>query len=68
MSDRKYLFEYRYDGAVYGFDVVANSEQEAKARLSAMGLSRYCGEIHATIPVPGGSAILRAWNWLSGKR
>lgn len=67
MSERKFLFEYRYQGAVYGVDMVASSEREAKERLSAMGLARYCGEIHATIRVPGGNVLLRVWKWLAGK-
>ena len=57
-TDRKFLFEYRFDGATYGLDIAAATPAEAKAKLSAMTLARYCGEIKATIPVPGG-------NWLA---
>lgn len=58
-DERKFLFEYRYDGATYGLDIVASSVSEAKGKLSAMGLARYCGEVHATIPVPGGKWLAR---------
>lgn len=57
-DERKFLFEYRYGGATYGLDIVAGSLDEAKGKLSAMGLARYCGEVHATIRVPG-------WKWLA---
>lgn len=59
MSEKKYLFEYRYDGDLYGFDVLAESPEEAKGKVSAMGLARYCGEIKLTIPVPGGNWLAR---------
>jgi len=62
MSDdkfQKYLFTYRFDGDQYGFDIPARSPAEAKARLIAMGLARYDGEIKLTIPVPGGGWLAR---------
>jgi hypothetical protein len=55
----RYLFEYRYDGATYGIDIVADSLAEAKGRLSAMGMARYCGEIKATVNIPGGKWLAK---------
>lgn len=63
MTGRRFLFEYHFEGATYGFDVVATDADEAKRRLSAMGLARYCGEIHATIHVPFGGWLLRLFRW-----
>lgn len=56
---QKYLFSYRFEGEDYGFDIPARSPAEAKARLSAMGLARYDGEIKLTIPVPGGGWLAK---------
>ncbi len=56
---QKYLFSYRFEGHEYGFDIPARSPEEAKARLSAMGLARYDGEIKLTIPVPGGGWLAK---------
>jgi hypothetical protein len=64
MSGRKFLFEYRFEGDTYGLDIVAADADEAKRKLSAMGLARYCGEIHAIIHVPFGGWLSR----LFGKR
>lgn len=63
MTDRKFLFEYRFEGDTYCLDIVAADEAEARRKLSAMGLARYCGEIHATIAVPGGNLLA----WLFGR-
>lgn len=62
-KDRKFMFEYRFEGAEYGLDIVAASPEEAKRKLSAMGLARYCGEIHATIKVPGGGWLAKLFRW-----
>lgn len=59
---KDFLFSYRFEGAEYGFTVPALNMDEAKARLSAMGLARYDGEIFATIKVPekfGVGAMIR---------
>lgn len=68
MTNRKFLFSYRFEGAEYGFDIPAKDADEAKRRLSALGLARYDGEIFATIPVPAGGLILRITEWFRGKR
>ena len=49
---KNFLFEYRYDGAVYCFTITADSLDEAKARAKAMSWARYEGEVFATIKVP----------------
>lgn len=51
MSDRNFLFEYRFDGDVYGQNVIAPDIETAKRKISAMGLAIYKGEIAATIPI-----------------
>lgn len=68
MTNRRFLFEYRFEGATYGVELCARDAAEARRRLSALGLARYRGEIHATIRVPGGGLLLRLWNWLTEKR
>lgn len=62
---RTYLFEYRFEGAIYGLDVVARSQKEAKQRLAACSLSGRCvGELVATIPAaPGAGLLVRLATW-----
>lgn len=50
MDDRDFLFEYRFDGDVYGMKVVAPDIDTARRKASAMGLAIYKGEIAMTIP------------------
>lgn len=49
MTDRKFLFEYRFDGDVYGMTVDAPDIETARRKASAMGLAIYKGEVAATI-------------------
>lgn len=51
MSEREFLFEYRFDGDIYGQNVIAPDIDTAKRKISAMGLAVYKGEIAATIPL-----------------
>lgn len=51
---RTYLFTYRYDGAEYSLEVPADSLDEAKGRVSQMGLARHEGEVFVKIPIGGG--------------
>lgn len=53
MSEREFLFEYRFDGDVYGLPVMAASPEEARRKISAMGLATYKGEIGLKIKIPG---------------
>lgn len=59
MSEREFLFEYRFDGAVYGLPVSAQSIEDARRKVSAMALASYKGEIAATIPASLGGIIQR---------
>ena len=61
MSEREFLFEYRFDGAVYGLPVVAKDIETARRKVSAMALAIYQGEIYATIPASPRSI----WKWLA---
>ena len=56
MSEREYLFEYRFDGDVYGLPVVAKDRETAERKIGAMVYARYKGEIAATV-------ALRAPGW-----
>lgn len=46
-----YLYEYRFRGRTYGFDIPATDATEAAQRLNAMQYATYQGEHVATIPV-----------------
>lgn len=65
MSDREFLFEYRFDGHVYGLPVAARDVATARRKINAMALAMYKGEIHARIPasVPGSGLIVRLICW-----
>lgn len=62
MSDREFLFEYRFDGAVYGQNVVAPDIETARRKISAMGLAVCKGEIAATISLNPQKWWLRFFN------
>ena len=51
MTDREFLFTYRFGGKEWGTSVFAESEAEAKEKIKAMSLARYDGECMMTIPV-----------------
>ena len=63
MSDgRKYgrhLFEYRFDNAHWGLEIVAANPAEAEARMKALAWAHYRGEVVAHIPIPGVGLIAR---------
>lgn len=54
----RYLFEYRHDGSEYGIVIDARSPAEAKERINALNFARYCGEVQATIHVPGTTGLI----------
>jgi hypothetical protein len=56
---KRYLFEYRFGDAEYGFEIPANSLAEARERLKALTWARYEGEIKATIRIPGAGLLSR---------
>ena len=53
MSEREFLFEYRFDGDIYGLLVVAKDIETARRKVSAMTFALYRGEVALKIPVPG---------------
>lgn len=55
----RYLFEYRFGGAEWGFEIVASSAEEARERLNALTWARYQGQIKAKIPIPGAGVLKR---------
>jgi len=61
---RRYLFEYRHDGAQWGIEIVASSPDDARERLKAISWANYKGEVAATIPVPGSRLLERIQTFL----
>jgi hypothetical protein len=60
VREREFLFEYRFDGDVYGLPVVAKDIETARLKISAMTFAIYKGEIAAKIPAsPRG-----LWHWI----
>ncbi len=58
-----YLTSYGFRGGRYSLEVPADSEIEARARIEAIRNSLdYDGELHLSVPVPGGSWLA----WLLG--
>jgi hypothetical protein len=49
-SFKTYLFSYRYKDAVWGFDLKAESPDDAQERLKALAWATYDGELVAIIP------------------
>jgi hypothetical protein len=49
-----YLFEYRYEGHIYGLEIPAQSLEEARGRISQIPFATYQGEVIATAPYSAG--------------
>ncbi len=71
--DRRFLFEYRFEGGLYAFHIGAADEAEALRRLEVMQQARLLGEVGlvAEIALPRWPARLRAaaarsWRFLRG--
>lgn len=47
---KTYLFSYRHDGAEWGFQIIAESPSDAKARVARLQWATYEGELMATVP------------------
>lgn len=47
---KSFGFEYQWNGGEYSFSVLAESEDEARSRVDAMGESRFCGEVKEELP------------------
>lgn len=50
MSDREFLFTYRFVGSEWCITIFAADPAEAKEKIKAVALARYDGEVHMTIP------------------
>jgi len=51
---KTYLFSYNYDNAEWGIEVLAANKEDARMRVSRMGLARYDGELSLKIPTHSG--------------
>lgn len=47
---RTYLFSYNYDGCSWGFEIQAESPEDARQRVSRLAFASYDGELVAKIP------------------
>lgn len=56
---KTHLFKYFHDGSWWQFEIPAESEEEARARLKKLPHSQYLGTLVAKIP-----AGLGAFAWL----
>ncbi|EKS29313.1 hypothetical protein [Afipia felis] len=59
MAERDFLFEYRFDGDIYGMSVRAKDMEHARRKVSAMSFAICKGEIAATIPLSPKSIMRR---------
>lgn len=57
-----YLYSYEFEGRKYGFDIEADSKEEADARLAVFSArAKYDGVLVARIPAaPGAGWLVRA--------
>jgi len=55
-SVRRYLFEYRHQGAEWALELVARDMDDALARLDTLPRATFMGEIAETLPIPTGLA------------
>jgi len=69
MSDREFLFTYRFAEAEWGITIFAADPAEAREKIKAVGLARYNGELMARIPasVPAAGLLTRAICWWRSK-
>lgn len=58
-SHRRYLFEYRHDGAEWALELRARDIEDAKARLRILPWAQYKGEVVVSGPVPGAGVLSR---------
>ncbi|HAH10293.1 MAG TPA: hypothetical protein DCL54_11165 [Alphaproteobacteria bacterium] len=58
-SRRRYLFEYRHEGAEWALEIRARNLDDARGRLKAMAWAQYRGEIEHSGTIPGGGFLLR---------
>lgn len=56
---KRYLFEYRHDGAEWALEIAATSPQDAQERLKTLPWAHLKGEIIATSGIPFGGIFER---------
>jgi hypothetical protein len=64
-AQREFLFEYRFGGSEWCISIFADDAAEAREKIKAVGMARYKGEVHMTIPasMPGAGLFVRALCW-----
>lgn len=64
MSDsiKRYLFEYRHEGAEWALEIRARDLDDAKARLAAIPWAKCQGEIVTSGSIPLGNSINNLWS------
>jgi len=60
-SNKRYLFEYRHEGAEWALEIRARDLNDAKARLAAIPWSQFRGEIAASGSIPLGTGLSHLW-------
>ena len=61
-SFNTYLFSYQHDGASWCFEIQAEDEEDAKARVAKLIYATYDGEVVAKLPAQfGGLWRLVTW-------
>lgn len=65
MTEREFLFTYRFGGAEWGISIFAADAQEAREKIKAVGMARYEGELMMRIPaaLPGAGPLTRFLCW-----
>jgi hypothetical protein len=62
-----YLFRYRHDGAIWSFEIKAQSEQDARERLAKLPHAQYLGVLQMKLPVELG-IFARLLCWWQNRR
>lgn len=47
----EYLFEYHFGGSTWGITVHADTAEEAREKIKAVGMARYCGTVELKIGI-----------------
>jgi hypothetical protein len=65
MTDREFLFTYRFAGAEWGITIFATDPSEAREKIKAVAWARYDGEVAERIPAitPGVGRIADFLCW-----
>ena len=66
MSYKKYLFDYYHEGSNWGLEIIASSEDDARARVRQLQYAKLLGVIEMEIPAQFGflaKATCAIRNW-----